>query len=169
MKGTASMYAEGETVLLNTPLNNKWEMPTEEPTLKPFMGFFWKQVKLVDPVENLLKVNAGNKNLSILTNQTEQAEDTVTVQLVPDENALSELSKSLPPQLIGAELKDIKQLFWISKSDFLVTRYEVRATVSFFGFKTMDFKTVSIPTDYDKTNIEMPQQLTDKLNQIKTP
>ncbi len=169
MTGTAAMYAQGETIILYNPLKDSWQVPSEEPTLKPFLGFFWRQVNLVDPVENLLKANVKAKDISVVKNETEQTADTVTVQIIPNENAVSELTKALPPQLIGAELKDLKQLFWISKNNFLVSRYEVRATVSFFGIKTMDFKSVSVPLDYNKTEIVMPKQLTDRLKQMKTP
>lgn len=169
MNGTASLYAEGDTVILYNPLKREWELPAEEPAVKPFLEFFWRQVNLVDPVENLLAVDINAKNMSIIKNEKEQVKDTVTVQVVPSESAMSEISKALPPQLIGAELTDLKQLFWISKKDQLVSRYEVRAKVSFFGVKSMDFKTVSILSDYNNIEIKMPQQLVDKLNQTKTP
>lgn len=168
--GMAAIYAKGESLYLYNPLKDKWELPSEEPTAKPLLDFFWRQVSMVDPVENLIKTDLKGKNISELKDESEKMPDTVIIQVIPDEAAMSELTKALPPQFSGAELKDIRQVFWISKNDLLVSRYEVRAKVAFFGLKTMDFKTVSIPSDYDSTEIKLPERLTDKIKlQNETP
>lgn len=168
--GMAAMYAKGDSIYLYNPLKDKWELPSEEPSAKPLLDFFWRQLSMVDPVENLIKTGLKGKNISELKNEAEKIPDTAVVQVIPDEAAMSELTKALPPQFTGAELKDIKQVFWISKKDLLVSRYEVRAKVAFFGLKTMDFKTVSIPSDYDSTEIKLPERLTDKIKlQNETP
>lgn len=161
--GMAAMYANGDSIYLYNPLKDKWELPSEEPTAKPFLDFFWRQVSLVDPVENLIKTDLRGKNVTELKNESEQIPDTSVIQVIPDEAAMSELTKALPPQFAGAELKDLKQVFWISKKDLLVSRYEVRAKVAFFGLKTMNFKTVSIPSDYGSTEIKVPERLNDKI------
>lgn len=168
--GMAAMYAKGDSLYLYNPLKDKWELPSEEPTAKPLLDFFWRQVSLVDPVENLIKTDLKAKNISEIKNESEKIPETAVIQVIPDEAAMSELTKALPPQFGGAELKDLKQVYWISKTDLLVSRYEVRAKVAFFGLKTMDFKTVSVPSDYDTTELKLPERLTDKIKlQNETP
>ncbi len=165
--GTAAIYREGERLYFFHPLKDRWLLPGEEPTIKPFLDFFGRQTDLVDPVENLLRVEAGGKNISLSPVPGEAGGDTVTVQVIPRAGALSDLIKALPPQLSGAELTDLKQIFRISRQDLLVTQYEVRARVNFFGLKTMDFKAVSKALDYNKTRIDLPKPLLDKMNQGK--
>ena len=167
MSGMASMYTEGNKLYVFHPLKDKWLLPGEEPTIKPFLDFFRRQLDLVDPVENLLKLNPTGKNVSLYPEGNVKGEDTTAVLVIPEAGALSEISKALPPQFAGAELKDVKQFFWISKRDLLVTRYEVHAKVAFFGFKTMDFITVTTTDNYNKTEIDLPKQLQDKMNQAE--
>ncbi len=163
--GMTSMYAEGEKLFIFHPLRDKWLLPSEEPTGKPFLDFFWKQLSLVDPVENLLKTDPNGTNITIYSAGNEQDHDSIAVQVIPRPKAQAEITKALPPQLSGAELTDLKQLFWISRRDLLVTRYEVTARVGFFGFKTMDFKAVSEAMDYNKTGITLPKALLDKMKE----
>jgi len=163
MSGTAGVYTEGSKIYIFHPLKDKWMLPREEPTLSPFMDFFWRQVGLVDPVENLMKLDPYGKNISVYTK--EKKAGLVGIEVIPQGSALSEIEKALPPQFAGAELKDVRQLFWISQEDFLVTQYEVHARVSFFGIKTMNFKAVTKPKDYNKTEIKIPKQLQDKMGQ----
>ncbi|PKM81282.1 MAG: hypothetical protein CVU89_09705 [Firmicutes bacterium HGW-Firmicutes-14] len=181
MSGSASIYAKGEELYVFHPLKNKWTLPEEDRTLKPFIDFFWKQLKLVDPVENIIRTEPSGKNISFYEPANEPNDEpanessegggsagkknTRAIRVIPDEEALSEIRKSLPPQFIGAELKDISQIFWFSAEDLMVTRYEVRAAVSFFGVKSMDFLVVSEPFDFNKTKIELPKGLVDKMNQ----
>lgn len=169
MTGTASIYAQDDSIFLYNPLKDKWELPSEEPQAGPLMNFFWKQISLVDPIENLLKTNKTGKGISEIKDSTEKINDTVCVEVIPNEEAMSEISKSLPPQLVGAELTDVKQLFWISKKDLLITKYAVRAKVSFFGIKTMEYRTESIPSEFNKTQINISKKLQEKINQTKTP
>jgi ribosomal protein S25 len=163
MSGMATMYAEGQKVYVFHPLKNKWILPNEEPTISPFMDFFWGQLGLIDPVENILKLDPLGKNISTYMEGTDEGADSVAIQVIPDANALSEINKSFPPQFATGELTDVKLYYWISKKDFLVTRYEIRASVAFFGIKTMNFLTVSTPFDYDKTRINIPKLLQDKM------
>ncbi len=163
MSGTASMYTEGQKVYIFHPLRDKWVLPGEDPTISPFVDFFWRQIGLVDPVENILKLDPNGTNLSIYTEGSDEGSDSVAVQVIPKADARSEINKSLPPQFAGGELVDVRQYFWISKGDMLVTRYEVRAKVAFFGFKTMNFRTVTTPLDYNHTAINLPKPLIDKM------
>lgn len=165
MSGATTMYTEGQKVYILHPLKGKWFLPNEEPTIGPYMDFFWGQLRLVDPVENILKLDPMGKNISPYLEGTDEGSDAVAIQVIPDAKALSEINKSLPPQFAAGELTDAKQYFWISKKDFLVTRYEVRASVAFFGIKTMNFLTVSTPADYDKTRFTLPKSLQDKMKQ----
>lgn len=167
MSGFASMYTEGESLHIYHPLKNKWLLPSEEPTVRPFIDFFWRQLALIDPVENILKIDPNGRNVSVINEPVQDTPDAVVVQVIPEGGALSEISKSLPPQFAGAELKDVRQLFWISKQDMSVSRYEVRAKVSFFGLKTMDFKTISRIQDYNNTKITLPKSLQEKMKGTK--
>lgn len=165
MSGTATMYTEGQKIYVFHPLKDKWILPDEDPTISPFMDFFWRQLGLVNPVENVLKIDAQKGNFSIYPEGSDEGSDSVAIQVTPQPGALSEINKSLPPQFKGAALADVRQIFWISKQDLLVTRYEVRAKVAVFGFNTMDFRTVSEPAEYDKTQIKLPKPLVDKMKQ----
>lgn len=162
MSGMAAMYTDGKVLYLYHPLKNKWLLPSEEPTISPFVDYFWKQLDLVDPVANILKVEHSSK-VSVYSGAVQKESDTVAIQVIPQGAALGEIKKALPPQLAGADLKDVKQFFWISKQDLLVKRYEVQAKVSFFGLKTMDFRTVSKVSNYNETEIKIPKPLVDKI------
>jgi len=164
MSGSATMYTEDQKVYVFHPLKEKWILPDEDPTISPFMDFFWKQLSLIDPVENIL-IDPMGKNISTYLEGSDEGADSVAIQVTPDAEALSEINKSLPPQFATGELTDVKQYFWISKKDFLVTRYEIRASVAFFGIKTMNFTMVSIPVDYDNTTISVPKPLQEKMKQ----
>lgn len=166
MSGAASMYAEGQKVYILHPLKDKWVLPDEDPTISPYMDFFWSQLSLVDPVENILNLDPRGKNISGYLKGSDEGSDSIALQVTPDARALSEINESLPPQFAAGELTDVKQYFWISKKDFLVTRYEIKASVAFFGIKTMNFTMVSIPADYDKTTISLPKPLQDKMKQV---
>ncbi|MDT3698189.1 MAG: hypothetical protein RO469_02075 [Thermincola sp.] len=163
--GSASMYTEGQKVYVLHPLKNKWIKPDEDPTISPFMDFFWRQLSLIDPVENIAKLDPLGKNITPYLQGTGEGSDAVAIQVTPDAKALSEINKSIPPQFAAGELTDVKQFFWVSKENFLVTKYEVTASVAFFGIKTMKFRIVSIPADYDKTTISIPEPLQGKMNQ----
>jgi len=167
MSGMASMYIEGEQLYLYHPLKNKWLLPSEEPTVGPFIDYFWNQLALIDPVENILKLDPEGSNISIFSEAEPKVADSVAVQVIPRGAALAEFKKALPPQFAGADLKDVKQFFWISRQDLLVTRYEVQAKVSFFGIKAMDFMTSSKASNYNETEIKLPQPLVDKMKQGK--
>lgn len=163
--GIASMYTAGSRIFIFNPVKDRWVLPEEEPTGKPFMDFFWRQLKLIDPVENLLSLDPGKGNITIYNDGGDEGKDTISIEVTPTASDLAEMTKVLPPQLAGAELADIKQHFWISKKDLLVTRYEVKARVAFFGLKTMEFKTVTETLDYNNTKIELSKALLDKMKQ----
>lgn len=163
MSGTANMYAEGNKVYIFHPLKDRWILPNEDPTVNPFMDFFWRQLSLVDPVDNILKVDPMAKDVSLYREGSDEGADSVAVQVIPKADALSEINKSLPPQFAGGELADVRQFYWISQKDYLVTRYEVRAKVAFFGIKTLEFRTISIPDNYNNTSITLPKPLLDKM------
>ncbi len=165
MSGTAAMYTEGKRVYIYHPLQDKWVLPAEAPTIGPFVDFFWRQLDLVDPVDNLRKLNPNGSNLSIYNNGQNDP-DTIAIQVIPQGEALSEMAKALPPQFAGAELQDVKQVFRISRKDLMVTGYDVTARVSLLlGLKQMDFKAVTKPQDYNKTAITIPKPLQDKIDQ----
>lgn len=170
MTGEGAIYTRGELFYVFHPLKKKWLAREEDATLEPFIDFFWAQLSLGDPVENLLNIDPRNRNISFLQDGAVPDEfaggnerKTVALQVIPDEEALSELRKSLPPQLVGAELQDLKQFFWLSPATWLVERYEVRARVSFFGLKGMDFLVVAKPHHYNQTKITLPAELNAKL------
>ena len=163
MSGMAAMYIEGKQLYLYHPLKNKWLLPSEEPTVGPFIDYFWKQLALIDPIENLQKLDPGGSNISIYSEAEPKEADSIALQVIPSGAALAEITKALPPQFAGAELKDVKQYFWISRQDLLVKRYEVGAKVSFFGIKTMNFMTSSKPSGYNETVIKLPKPLVDKM------
>lgn len=56
------------------------------------------------------------------------------IEVIPEAGALSELTDAMPPQPKGAELKEIKQVFRISRESYLPVRYEVHARVSFLAW-----------------------------------
>lgn len=165
MSGATSMYTKGEELFIYHPLQDKWLQPGEEPTLKPFIEFFGKQLELVDPVTSLLKIDPARKNLAVLSGEEIPDSSMVGVQVIPGADAVAEMTKALPPQVSRGRLTAIKQVFWIARKDLLVSRYELRASVSIFGLKTMDFKVEAKVLDYNNTKINLPKKLTDKLNQ----
>jgi len=165
MSGMVSMYTEGKEIYIFHPLKNKWLLPREEPTLSPFLDFFWRQLSLIDPVDNLLDLDPNATNMSI--KQDDKNRETVVIEVIPRPGALPKITDALPPQFSGAELKNIKQLFWISRKDLTVTRYEVEAKAVFFAVKTMDFKVISKPMNYNNTTIKIPNALQDKMKKAK--
>jgi len=165
MSGSTSMYIDNRMIHVLHPLRDKWVRPEEDPAIKPFMDTLEKQLRLIDPVENLLQAEAGDRNVTIQDKRAGEQEDFIIIKVIPGPGEMAEITKSLPPQLVGATLKDISQLYWISAKDRLPIRYEVNAVVSFFGLKNMDFKVVSEPSDYNRTEIEMPKELIYQIEQ----
>ncbi len=159
MSGEASMYIQGNKIYILSPVRNKWVKPEEDPTTGPFVEFFYRQLGLVDPVSNLAGTDPQNRNISVVT----ESEKEYVIEVVPDAGSLSELTDAMPPQLKGAELKDIKQVFRISRETYLPVNYEVRARVSFFGLASMQFRVISEPENYDKTKLNIPKELEEKI------
>jgi hypothetical protein len=165
MSGTAAMYSNQNKIYLFHILKNKWLLPSEEPTLKPFLDFFWKQLKMIDPVKNFTKINPNGQNVTINTgSQGDLPEDTVILQVIPAPDVLAEIRKTVPPQFSGAQLYEVRQVFWISKKDLTITRFEVYAKANLLNIKTMEFKVISKAKDYNDTEINIPKLLQDKMN-----
>lgn len=143
--GNTSVYQDGTNTLILHPLKKKWIRPEEDPTVAPFMEFFAGQLALLNPIKNILQIDLNDKKITIYSGEKAEngSEKTVAIEVIPKPAALVEITKNLPPQLIGADLTDIRQIFWINKADMSVTKYEIRAKVSFFGLKTMEYNAIS--------------------------
>ena len=163
MSGTTAIYEKGKQLFIYHPLKDKWLKPDEDPTLKPFTEFFGGQLELVDPVAGLLKIDPAGKNLAVRLDKENQDSDMLQIQVIPEADAAAGINRALPPQVSRGRITSVKQCFWISRQDLLVSRYEMQATVSIFGLKTMDFKLESKAQDYNTTKINVPKQLQDKL------
>jgi len=164
MSGETSMYIQADEVYVLSPVKKKWGRPEEDPTVGPFVEFFYRQLGLVDPVSNLLSTDIQSGNAAVTKNSAEtDVGAEYVIEVIPEAGALSELTDAMPPQLKGAELKEIKQVFRISRESYLPVRYEVHARVSFFGLASMKFTVVSVPKDYNKTELNIPKELEQKV------
>ncbi|WP_418792338.1 hypothetical protein [Phosphitispora sp. TUW77] len=159
LSGETSMYVQGEEVYVLSPLKKKWVKPEEDPSAGPFVKYFYRQLNLVDPVSNVLRTDTQNENVSLRSKSGQE----YVIEVIPDAGALSELTDSMPPQLKGAELKEIKQVFRISRQSYLPVNYQVYARVSLFGLASMQLEVVSEPEEYDNTELNIPKELEQKL------
>ncbi|MBU7008754.1 DUF6612 family protein [Phosphitispora fastidiosa] len=174
MSGETLMYIQGDEVYVLSPVKKKWGRPEEDPTVGPFVEFFYRQLSLVDPVSNLINIDQQSGKVSVITQSEKEntaqkntahknAGQEYVIEVIPEAGALSELTDAMPPQLKGAELKEIKQVFRISRESYLPVRYEVHARVSFFGLASMKFTVDSVPRDYNKTELNIPKELEQKM------
>lgn len=161
--GNTSMYSDGKLVYVYHPVKNKWVLPSEEPTASPYFDFFWGQLGMVDPIENLSNIDPNGKNIKV--SKIKGNTDSIVLEVTPEPGDFSDIAKHLPPQFSSAELKDLKQYFTISKKDLNISKYEVKANISIFGIKALKFQAVSIPSEYNETNINLPPELAEKLKQ----
>ena len=166
MSGTTKMFIKDKQVYILSPVKKQWVKPEQDPTVGPFVDFFYRQLDLVDPVENLMKAGTNNNNMSLVRpeeqdtgseNKAAGKGNLIGIEVIPEAGSLTEITDAMPPQLKGAELENVRQIFWISPESFLPARYEVHARVSFFGLTSMEFKAVTVTSNYNKTEVTAPQ------------
>jgi len=125
------------------------------------------QLALLNPYETLEKMNMDKVNAKAAGIEEVEGVKTTVIEVRPGPGAAQWFKKVLPPQLVGANVADVKQIFWIGNHDLRVHKYLLTAQVKILGLEVLAFNTRTTVSEFDKTEIKIPDKLKRKIEEVQ--
>lgn len=162
--GLTSIFMRKQDIYILHPLENKWFVPEERPEVKQVASMFVKQLEIADPVTAVGNTDLSRKAVSALPDEEVDGRLTKVIE-ISQPGAADELTKLLPPQLIGAKPVEVKQVYWIGKEDLQIYMYSFKAKLSVLGISGPTLEITSKVTDHNNTDFQIPNKLRPRLEQ----
>lgn len=163
--GEASAYLKGNKVLVFHPLKNRWLAAEDEPALKPLISMAVNQLTLLDPYRSLQRINLNESEIENTGAEEFRGLDTTVIEVKPGAKATNWFQKMLPPQLIGAKISEVKQIYWIGNQDLRIHKYLMTAKIKLLALQLFEIQVLSTVEDHNKTELNLSKALQEKIDQ----
>lgn len=161
--GESAAYIKDQRIFVYHPLKNLWFRPEEEPGLKQLVGILGNQLRLLNPYRSLERINLEKARVTNTGTEVIDEREVTVIEVFPGAKANEWFEGVLPPQLIGAKVADVKQIYWIGNKDLYIYKYILRAKIKILGLQLLDFQVRSTLRDFNKAKITIPNELRKKL------
>ncbi len=161
--GESSVYTKGAQTFIYHPLKNTWYTPKEQPALGKLVTVFKGQLGLINPYVSLDKMDLAKINAANTGAEQVGGQETTVIEVSKGAPEQTWLKEVLPPQLIGAKVTDLKQVYWIGTKDLKIYKYLVTAKIKVFAIAAAELNIRTTVEEFNNTTVKRPDTLQKKM------